>query len=881
MSSEGESNGFTYTSSGGDSLDDTEYELEGKTLTFQEKRRRCLPVCCSGERVAHCCYVCQFLLFLLVFPLWAKWLLVNPMPRRYWHSNYAPFPMVQYDFDSQEVLNEQMDPKIQMSEIPEDPGRCNYSCSEWRGYRTEEMNFRVSVMLNDSALMKDHAHTVYPVLLASADFQDWWVVGDKRFAHPTPFWSKHTERRGVTYVKATSACTNPPPAGAMPKGLSGAYVMACITWRSANLDELSAATTVTDAQIAQLCEAVGGVCGWSCGSKHSPLMLRGCDDNGKIEVTKTMFAGKNFHNANFQGKVSIRQCPEVDEDGHCVTSEAVFSHWRCHNCKYNPNEIEEDSFRRLQIIPGLPDFPGGGLPGMPGIGGIGGGGIPIDGDVPAGLPGGSGLPSDGEDAKSSYIYTSLPKLEVSVTGLGPPDDDNILSQPGVVIFESSETTPNSWQPLYREAYIKTRPPIAVDPSGQPITGPVDEDEEEDYEEKGPQQGAFSRHRMHLSQGNRLTMEPKWCFGKQGPLYLVACAVNGSIYGEQGFKGFTAGQKAAPPPFNDRCLEVSGRCAHACMSHQEPMANCSADGRILQSSLVSHVKWETADTMPVFVLCILLLVCFAIKVLALCPGIFWPYRHYRRYDPELTEHLRFINVCVPSEGENKAVTLRSLIGAIGCIPKECSCRFHITLVDDEHRLEMMQMFLLLTKVVEAIPGYDSVVLNENVREFFLVWVESTKKIDISQLRENALTGLEKETAEWLSGLSTYQTLRENSWATLDARTVAPLEAAVTALNEALLSSDTDVFTMQRDTAALLQWRCQAFQFCGDVVDDARYAASAAASYDDENHLYDFATYRLPFPGNAKFAVVLQAGVPSKYMALQDDKGVFKSIWSLLA
>lgn len=42
------------------------------------------------------------------------------MPRRYWHSNYAPFPMVQYDFDSQEVLNEQMDPKIQMSEIPEE-----------------------------------------------------------------------------------------------------------------------------------------------------------------------------------------------------------------------------------------------------------------------------------------------------------------------------------------------------------------------------------------------------------------------------------------------------------------------------------------------------------------------------------------------------------------------------------------------------------------------------------------------------------------------------------------------------------------------------------------------------------------------------------------
>ena len=35
---------------------------------------------------------------------------------------------------------------------------------------------------------------------------------------------------------------------------------------------------------------------------------------------------------------------------------------------------------------------------------------------------------------------------------------------------------------------------------------------------------------------RLTMEPKWCFGKQGPLYLVACAVNGSIYGKQAPEG---------------------------------------------------------------------------------------------------------------------------------------------------------------------------------------------------------------------------------------------------------------------------------------------------------------------------------------------------------
>lgn len=32
-----------------------------------------------------------------------------------------------------------------------------------------------------------------------------------------------------------------------------------------------------------------------------------------------------------------------------------------------------------------------------------------------------------------------------------------------------------------------------------------------------------------SQSDRLTMDPHWCYGKQGPLYLVACAINGSVY----------------------------------------------------------------------------------------------------------------------------------------------------------------------------------------------------------------------------------------------------------------------------------------------------------------------------------------------------------------
>lgn len=38
--------------------------------------------------------------------------------------------------------------------LRQQPDSCNYSCSSWRGYRTNEMNFRVSLTLNDSMLAK-------------------------------------------------------------------------------------------------------------------------------------------------------------------------------------------------------------------------------------------------------------------------------------------------------------------------------------------------------------------------------------------------------------------------------------------------------------------------------------------------------------------------------------------------------------------------------------------------------------------------------------------------------------------------------------------------------------------------------------------------------
>ena len=62
------------------------------------------------------------------------------------------------------------------------------------------------------------------------------------------------------------------------------------------------------------------------------------------------------------------------------------------------------------------------------------------------------------------------------------------------------------------------------------------------EEVLPVQDPASKHGMKLAQQNRLEIEPGWCYGRQGPLYLVACAVNSTLY-EGTFNRFTAGQQA--------------------------------------------------------------------------------------------------------------------------------------------------------------------------------------------------------------------------------------------------------------------------------------------------------------------------------------------------
>ncbi|OLP96966.1 hypothetical protein AK812_SmicGene20728 [Symbiodinium microadriaticum] len=753
----------------------------GKNMFSMMTARRtssCAPAftaaCCC-----HCCYVCQFLIFLVVFPLWTKWLVTNPMPTQYWHEAYPKWPAIAavhgQDLAAEHSDGTHQQHAIQMSPLPTDADSCNYSCSSWRGYRTNEMNFRVSLTLNHSALSKGYVHTVYPVLLASADFNDWWVVADRRHAWPSPFWRAWTDTAGHAYVHDTDSCIRPPVGDFVDvaPANSGLYVLACAVWSPDSFAELEKLHELDDAAVGTHCYAAGGVCGWTCDSVLNSNLMQGCTDTGTIQMTSSSVAGREIPTANFNGAVEMKQCIEGRLPGDCETTTENFLNWQCHECMYDPRT--EEDYRRLQFIPGIGGLPPGladpegSLPGFGTESTSGTSGTSIGGD-----------PDSSSTAKTPVVYTSLPRFRITVSGMTIPEGTDVFSQPRVFVLQSSRER-GKWQKLYKSDYTQTDPPVPVGPNGKPL---IKQRDNEYDEELLPVKDPVSKHAMKLNQLNRMEIDPGWCYGRQGPLYLVACAVNSSLY-EDGFDRFKPGQQAAPPPFNDRCVAVSGRCAHACQSGQGALANCSSDGYIKESALIGFVGYEKNQTAPVWLFCYVLLIGFGVKAVMLCPGVFSPYPHFRRYDPELTAQLRYIVVTVPSAGENKCTVLRNIVGAIGCMPKDCRCRYHVAFVDEGHRAEQKVMFMKLAAIIERLPNFGGESYEENVSRFFQQWVEDTKKMDLAKVKDGYPGEVEPEILSRMSGKNALRKLRkEGGWSSMPSQVFESLDVALHALEEDL-------------------------------------------------------------------------------------------------
>jgi hypothetical protein len=624
------------------------------------------------------------------------------MPIEFWNEDYDKFPsLMDQKFIKEQTYTEY---DISLSPIPRSNTGCNFSCVGSNGYgsSTNEMSFHVDMSLNAPGFK----YNAFPVLLASNDFDNWWLAADRRDSTPNTYFQSANAEEASVYRYVTEECTRPPDVQRDSTGApqldqldpeeqyasTPTYVLVCVTWHSSKVQwHAQEDNNVMDAEdVAQQCDAVGGVCGWPCGSNQNGGELPGCSA-GSIDVNLDLGTVANVQApmANFTGDISVRACTDEPGSKECTTSSSLMSKWPCKKCQQTTKQTGQgddlflyDSFPRMEVL--LKN-------------------TAIADEMADAVP-------------RAYILTS----PINYDGRGPAGMLN-----------------GTWKKLYDPDLPSPRPmPVSliekeeVPPEGETTT-------------LAPTFNNNAYHKMHYHEKNRVTLKPSRCFGQSGPLYLVACAVNESTYTDK-FE-MVHGQTVAPMPFTDRCLAVSGRCAYACMDTEADLEHC-VDGVIPMEKLVQDrdlQKWEvpTNSDSAVNMFVFTLLVGFAVKLVTYFPGLFVPYKHPRNYEPSMTEELKYIAVCAPSGGETKACVLRNLIGAVSTLPKSCRCPFHVIFADEGHRHPHKVMFRSLVAVLRHIPNHcvDQTVSDtgrsprnvnrnfkeDNLKRFTKIWVEQTR------------------------------------------------------------------------------------------------------------------------------------------------------------
>jgi hypothetical protein len=205
-----------------------------------------------------------------------------------------------------------------------------------------------------------------------------------------------------------------------------------------------------------------------------------------------------------------------------------------------------------------------------------------------------------------------------------------------------------------------------------------------------------------------------------------------------------------------------------------MPYCDSQGNIPMDKLIKPLKAPNNNSFDVYVMLVVLIAGFAVKVLAYSPALFRPYSHSMAYDPMMTEHFRYIAVAIPTAGENKACVLRNMVGAVSCIPRHCTCRYHVVLADEGHRVEQKKMWEAFCKVLEellAMLDKNPIDINTekgNVdvpdvrtmfRAFMKIWVEETKKMTLEKLNDSKDREIADKFVKQLSGTTTIARVKQ--------------------------------------------------------------------------------------------------------------------------
>jgi len=753
-------------------------------------------------------FVLSFLSTLFLFPLFLKWMITVPMPLEYWNQLFPEFPVLSDQTFVQERKGAGY--SVDLSPIPTTWSGCNHTCGAAGGFlQTSEMNFQVDMTLE----AQGYDHTVYPVLFASNDFQKWWLAADRRHAEPQPYFGGvSSEDVGHRYV--TDECTHPHhlddatttsgtvSAPAMDTyATSPTYVLVCVAWDVEKLRlhedaEDAANYDLTKEDLATMCDAVGGVAGWPCGKNPGAAPLPGVGADGVIQVSTdsadgARVAGVLVNNSRFEGAAFIHACLSSPDHPECVASTLRMSDWPCQQCvdvverqcQPGPECLQTDrkplvtlnmydSYPQLEIQ----------LEGMPTE-------QVRRGAVPRAFVMTSPLHYSDKEAWGPWGLTdggTWRKLyEPSQYYIdNNRDSDMQRPPPRTYVTYLAELEGDSGEPEYTEDAGSESRRLAAS-AGEVMgelagslsqssrrlsrTDPSTRDDEEEEEAMSDQpedttpyvpEVDKARNKMEFYQRNRVSLQPSWCFGERGPLYLVACAANESTFA--GGFSLGEGQEIAPPPFNDRCLAVSGRCAYACMEQQTPgIKYCDASGRIQAGKLTDNFEAPSNSGVAVNIFIWMLLFGFAVKMVTFFPGLFVPYKAARFYEQQQTEQFKYISVVCPTSSETKACVLRNLVGSISSRPSSCRCPFNVVVLDEGHRHPQKVMFRAFAEVLDKIPdakfgsGKGSRSSRDlaskeshkekNVRAFAKEWVDLTRNCKLDDCNT-------EEIAKIIKGLS---------------------------------------------------------------------------------------------------------------------------------
>jgi hypothetical protein len=676
-------------------------------------------------------YVFFFFTNLIIWPIVLRYTMWAPVNALQWNDKYPAFPFNDWAYMKQYPQGDP-NPSMAMSAVPNQPRSCNFTCKKSKGQeQMAEMAFQVSLSINQSDIFKNtNSLVLYPVLMMSSDFTNWHVAADRTDTEPKDFFRAVSAASGQLYravipsgmtmfekaqilasINMTSTTTVAGPLQQLAKTVDpdsplvtiggGYYLAACVVTSEAKLKLHDSAKTDTSdklyntSDLAVMCDHIGGVCGYPCG-QIAQQELPNCIGLESLNGDENRLTNDNNGIIDPAALMTGVETPANKTAGANATTTAPSNVYNAEDVKIFIRQCEQMKVGKVQTE-ALEKC----------------------------------TPTESPMSRWTCPPLGLPPFEVAIRGLQQRSNQQL--KPKVFMFISTTAALNASDKKAAAAHA------AADVGSmwsrytrQAVTG--------------AEEVSTTGVAMTFIRDNEVKFVANKCMGKAGPLYMVGCAVNASQYDTpwgsmaRPWTGkFLSGQEVAPPPFNDRCVSLVGRCGLACQRWDQAIATDStlqkycniSTGYINPRYLSDLIKLQTNSNNEhygffVKIMVFILLLGYYQRVLAGLPGVFSVFPQSRQYNEKMTDDYKYIAICTPSAGEDRVCTMRNIVGTTSTYPDKCMCAYHIVLLDEGHRHSFKGLFIAYVRALQSVLRLPEVVNDPTkFEEFMEAWVRDTR------------------------------------------------------------------------------------------------------------------------------------------------------------